>query len=284
MTQFVRSLGMSVAVLLSAACGTGAFTAAPVLVPLGDAPNGHTLASTLYRPDGSGPVPLVVMSHGSPRSAEIRSRMGRVAYASQSRVFLDHKFAVLVPMRRGYGDTGGEWAEGFGPCDAARFFEAGIEGARDLEAVVRFSRLDPAIDSKRILLVGHSAGGFASLAAASRDLPGVVGVVNFAGGRGSLSPGLNCSPDRLVETIERYGTTTKVPSLWIYSENDGYFSPQLVRRMHEAYRNGGAAAELVMLPPYGADGHLIFSTEGAEPLWRPHVTRFLGRLGLLRRN
>ena len=84
--------------------------------------------------------------------------------------------------------------------------------------------------------------------------------------------------------MERYGATTKVPSLWIYSENDGFFGPELVRRMHEAYRRGGADAELVMMAPYGADGHMLFSTDAAAPLWRPPVERFMARLGLGRKN
>ena len=39
---------------------------------------------TVFRPEGAGPFPLVVLSHGSPRSAEDRRREGRQRLAAQS--------------------------------------------------------------------------------------------------------------------------------------------------------------------------------------------------------
>jgi pimeloyl-ACP methyl ester carboxylesterase len=85
------------------------------------------------------------------------------------------------------------------------------------------------------LLLGHSTGGFAVTAAAANNPPGVVGILDFAGGHGSAGPDRVCSPDRLVEDADMLGRTARVPALWIYSENDHYIPAALGRRMFEAY-------------------------------------------------
>jgi hypothetical protein len=68
-----------------------------------------------------------------------------------------------------------------------------------------------------------------------------------------------------------------VPELWIYSSNDRYFGPELARRMHRAFVQSGGAAELVVAPPTGLDGHGYFAR--AMDDWRPRVERFLERIG-----
>jgi pimeloyl-ACP methyl ester carboxylesterase len=85
------------------------------------------------------------------------------------------------------------------------------------------------------LLLGHSTGGFAVTAAAANNPPGVVGILDFAGGHGSAGPDRVCSPDRLVEDAGIFGRTARVPALWVYSENDHYIPAALGRRMFEAY-------------------------------------------------
>ena len=71
------------------------------------------LEGTTYRPNGKGPFPLAVLNHGGPRSAGDR-RNARERYAQQSAWFLARGFAVVIPMRRGYAGSEGDWAEGGG--------------------------------------------------------------------------------------------------------------------------------------------------------------------------
>ena len=178
------------------------------------------LEATLYRPEGPGPFPLVVISHGSPRDPARRQRVERFRFEAQSRAFLTRGFAVVIPMRRGYGGSEGAFAEDIGRCKDADFLTAGLESAKDVLAAVRFMQAQPFVDAQRVLLVGVSAGGFASLALASQGVEGLVGVINFAGGRGSRAARQNCWPERLVQERGRFGRTTRVPTLWIYAEND----------------------------------------------------------------
>jgi dienelactone hydrolase len=237
-----------------------------------------SLEATLYLPDGPGPFPLVVMSHGTPRNVRQRRTMGRRRYNAQSWEFVSMGLAVVIPMRRGYGHSAGDYAEEEGFCDRAQFYEAGMESAKDLRATVEYLSRQPYIDPQRIVLVGYSSGGFASLALASQGLPGIVGVISFAGGRGSMKE-KNCSPAHLEAALARFGRTTRVPTLWIYAENDTYFPPWLAREMYQAFRRAGGQGRLVMLPPFAEEGHFLFSDVRGLEAWRPVVNDFLNTLG-----
>jgi dienelactone hydrolase len=236
-----------------------------------------TLEATLYKPAGPGPFPLVILSHGTPRDP--RQRVGRrLRYNAQSWEFVSMGFAVVIPMRRGYGHSEGDYAEAAGPCNCSHFYKAGQESARDLRATVEYVSTLPCIDPQRLVLVGHSSGGLASLILASQGLPGVRGVINFGGGNGSME-GLNCSPDRLIAAFALAGRSTRVPTLWIYSENDSYFPPWLAQEMHAAFRGAGGRAKFVMLPPFCEEGHYLFTDVRGLARWTPVVNRFLNDLG-----
>jgi dienelactone hydrolase len=236
-----------------------------------------TLEATLYRPAGPGPFPLVILSHGTSRNPKQRAGR-RLRYDAQSWEFVSMGFAVIIPMRRGYGHSEGEYAEIEGPCDCSNFYQAGEESAKDLRATVDYAKTLPFIDTNRMVLVGHSSGGLASLILASQGLPGVRGVVNFAGGRGSKR-GMNCSPDRLIDACAQAGRTTRTPTLWIYTENDTYFPPRLAWEMCEAFHQDGGPAQFVMLPPFAEEGHYLFTDVRGLARWTPVVNRFLNELG-----
>jgi dienelactone hydrolase len=232
---------------------------------------------TVFKPDGEGPFPIVVLSHGSPRNAQERKLDGRQRLAAQSAQFVKMGFAVLVPTRRGYGTSEGRWAESYGPCADPDYYHAGLESARDVRAAVDAVRGQPWADSTRIVLAGQSAGGFGSVAASSTSIDGLRGVVNFAGGRGSLGPDNVCGEARLVDAMSRYGSAARVPELWIYSVNDQFFPPHLARRMYEAFVRAGGMAEFVEAPATGLDGHGYFAR--AMDDWAPRVAAFVRRIG-----
>ena len=209
---------------------------------------------TVLRPKGTGPFPIVVLSHGSPRSAAERRTDGRQRLTAQSEPFIAMGYAVIVPTRRGYGHSGGEWAEGFGPCSDPDYYGAGLETARDVRAAVDAVRAEPWADARKVILAGQSAGGFGSVAASSQPFDGLVAVINFAGGRGSMEPDRVCAESRLVDAMARYGGAARVPELWLYSANDRFFGPTLARRMYDAFVRSGGRAEFVEAPPTGLDG------------------------------
>jgi hypothetical protein len=72
-----------------------------------------------------------------------------------------------------------------------------------------------------------------------------------------------------------------VPMLWVYSQNDLYFWPELAQRFHTAFQASGGRAKFVAAPPFGRDGHSLFSTRGTS-VWLPIADAFLNeqKLGL----
>jgi len=162
--------------------------------------------------------------------------------------------------------------------------DAGLETAKDIGATVAYLRKHPKVDPDRSVLVGQSGGGWGSLAAVTRDDVPVRGVVNFAGGLGGKVGGIannHCQPDWLVAASAKLGKGARVPSLWIYTENDQYFGPDLSRRMHTAYTEAGGKAVFFLLAPYGDDGHMLFGSAQAVPLWRDKVETFLREIAVI---
>ena len=237
--------------------------------------DGSLLKVRVLRPAGAGPFPLALVSHGSPASAAQRPTMPVPLLRPISDWLLAKGYLVALPLRRGYGESGGGWAEGYGSCKDPDYRQAGLRGAADILDVAAALRSTKAVRPDRLLLVGWSAGGWASLAAASTHPDGLVAAVNFAGGRGGGQPGGNCLPGRLVEASARYGATTRVPTLWLYALNDQFFEPALARQMFDAFVKAGGRGTFGTLPPFRSDGHQLFADERGRPLWEPQADAFL---------
>jgi dienelactone hydrolase len=241
------------------------------------------ISAVEYRPEGGGPFPAVVLSHGGTTRANERVAY-TATYPVASALFVKWGFAVLNPLRRGYGRTGGVFEEDFGRCENPFYVEAGLETAKDIAAAVAYVRRQAFVDPDRIVLVGQSVGGWGSLALASRrDVP-IRGVVNFAGGHGGKHkslPNNNCEPDRLVAAAATLGKTTTVPSLWLYTANDQYFGPELSRRMYDAYASSGGRATYHLLPAFGEDGHGLIRFRSGVSLWQDKVEAFFREIGAL---
>jgi len=110
----------------------------------------------------------------------------------------------------------------------------------------------------------------------------VLGVINFAGGRGAIgkvgSAERVCKDERLVEAVARYGKSARIPSLWLYAENDEHFRPELAQRMLAAYRGAGAPAEFVSMRSFGRNGHDTFTSWSAAANWTGYVKQYLEEL------
>ncbi len=159
------------------------------------------MRTTVIRPKGPGPFPLVVVNHGSTQN-EIR----RVAYRSPerdfeaiARWFVERGHVVAIPQRPGHGETGGPYLETQGGCDNADFRKAGLATAASIQAAIDYLTAQPFVRPDGVIIVGHSAGGWGALALASQNPRTVRAVINFSGGRGGRvdnRPDSNCAPDR----------------------------------------------------------------------------------------
>jgi hypothetical protein len=66
--------------------------------------------------------------------------------------------------------------------------------------------------------------------------------------------------------------------LWIYSQNDHWFPPDVARKFETAFREGGGTDQFVMVPPYREDGHAFYYNVSG---WTPLVEGFLKGQNLL---
>lgn len=242
---------------------------------------GVPMRAVLFRPKGEGPFPLALINHGSSEDARERKRQRLAEFPYLSHWLVERGYAVLLPQRPGHGATGGSYIEGQGWCGGPDYVAAAQGTALSIAAAYRYMHEQDFIAASGTIVIGNSAGGWGGLAFAGDAPAGVAGVVNFVGGRGGRDQNRannNCAPDRLVEAAGALGAASKLPTLWLYAENDTFFGPELSRRMAEAFAAAGGRAEYHLLPPVRGDGHALMSTEGDEASWAPVLAKFLTRL------
>jgi dienelactone hydrolase len=239
---------------------------------------------TTFKPDGPGPFPAVVVSHGSNGSPKARAEFGRAEYGASSWMYhywTLRGFAVLAPTRIGYGVSGTDVDPETprGSCNSLDLTPAASAVTAHIRATIEYAAAQAWIDKDNILLAGESGGGFGSIIAAGQRLPGVKVVVNFAGGAAGqrTHPEQPCSPQNVELLLVQAARQGAVPSIWFYAENDRFWGAKLPRTWHAAYVEAGGTAELHMLPPLPGDGHGVVAN-GFEH-WGPRLDRFLSSMG-----
>jgi dienelactone hydrolase len=250
----------------------------PIVTPATDS-HVFLLEAGVYRPPGDGPFPLVTINHGKPRGGNLVAQTMHPDYVRAAQWFVDRGFAVVVPMRRGYGSSQGDISDIAGKCDDRDYFTSARLTAAEMEGVITYMRRQVFVDPNHVVVVGHSWGGLGALGVAYDASPGVVGIINFDGGGGSFAPGQICSgKDRLIADVGRLGTGNHIPEIWLYAENDQYFAPPLAHAMYNAYRaKAQAPVTFIDLPSFDEDGHFTIM-RGDPALWAAPVARFLAGL------
>jgi dienelactone hydrolase len=233
------------------------------------------LEAVMVRPNEPGPHPLAVISHGAPRDGSERPGMTPWQMIPQAREFARRGWTTVVVMRRGYGDSGGGFDEDARACTSrVDYYDSGKESAKDIREAIEYLSKLPEVDPARIISVGVSAGGFATVALTADPPPGLVAGISFAGGRGSHRPDEVCNPDVLITAFRYYGEKSRVPMLWVYAENDHFFGPQIAQAFYQAFTKAGGEATFVRAAPFRRDGHGLFSLGGIQ-IWPQMVDEFL---------
>jgi len=240
------------------------------------------LQALLIVPNQPGRHPLALISHGSPPSAEAARKVHPYLMWPQAMEFARRGWGAAIVMRRGFGQSGGEKGEMLGACDHADYQTGADAVVADLQASIQYLGSLPEVDTSKMIALGTSAGGFASVALTAAAPPGLKAAISFAGGRGSEQNGQVCSPETLVKTFSNFGLKSRVPMLWVYAENDQYFPPALARRFYQAFTGAGGQARFVQTGPSGENGHFLFAQ--GIPVWTPIVDDYLRRERLVLRS
>jgi hypothetical protein len=117
---------------------------------------------TLYHPDGDGPFPLVVLSHGrGGHELNARKYPTRIHDITNAKFWIRKGFAVAIPTRLGYGETASlgdpEWE---GPmCNQASYDAAYRNSALQIKQTVELVTKKPWVDPTRVVLAHHSDRG-----------------------------------------------------------------------------------------------------------------------------
>ena len=160
---------------------------------------GVTLAGEVLLPASEHPVPAVVLIHGSGPSD--RSQTWASAFA---RGLAELGIAVLLPDKRGSGESGGEWK-------TASFEVLADDAIAGIGALERIEE----VDGRRIGVLGLSQGGHIAPLAASRT-PRIAFVVDVAGSAVPMT-------DQVIDEVEKL------------AEREG-FRPEQIDRVDALHR------------------------------------------------
>lgn len=245
-----------------------------VEVPPGD--NGQKavqLETFFYQPSGSGPFPLVILSHGSAGGNARRSLPSR----NEAEFFTGQGFAVLVPMRRGRGKSTGISREYEDRHCETQAWEAGLRDAmQEIDAVLVHAQSLPQLDISKVILAGVSRGGFLSVAYAAQGAKrtAVKAVVNFVGGWVAQAED-RCPQDFNLQQFALYGKSVRAPGLWLYGAQDLFYGDDAIRTYVDAYRAGGAPIEFELISGIPGNGHWL---PQHRERWEGPLRRFLDSL------
>ncbi len=113
-----------------------------------------------------------MVSRQATRTSRIEPR-----YLYISREFIKRGYAVVIPMRMGFGQSGGNYTDR--ECDMERNGEAQAGSLYFRHVVGDETTVG---GQEHVLIGGQSHGGLTAIAAGSHNIAGVKGIINFAGG------------------------------------------------------------------------------------------------------
>lgn len=242
-----------------------------ILVPAGPE-HRAMMETTVFQPNGTGPFPLLIINHGKDpgrTNLQPRDRFYHMAMA-----FVKRGYAVMVPMRQGFANSTGRYRDH--GCD---MMANGYSQANDILDALNYARAQPWVDPERIVIAGQSYGGLATVALGTQALPGVRGLLNFAGGLRDDSNGCDWQSE-LVTAFANYGANNKIPTLWMYGANDSLFGPDLATRMHTAFALAGGKGKLVEYGAFKRDAHGMIASRDGEKVWLAETMQFLQQVGM----
>lgn len=240
------------------------------------------LKAFLWRPQGTGPFPVVLFNHGSGSTDPAHTGPFAITEAAEKLgpIFVKHGYAFLYLFRRGQGlsaDQGPfmqdvlraeERARGKEASQHLQFVLMTTDHLDDVLAGLKFLKNLPSIDSHRIAIAGHSFGGQLTLLVAERDTS-VQAAVTFGAAATSWKNSSEVR-ERLLAAVRK----TNSPIMLVHAANDYTTSPGKI--MAEELEKLGKPYLLKIYPPAGKtpdDGHNFVYADVDR--WENDVFKFL---------
>jgi dienelactone hydrolase len=176
-----------------------------------------------YRLDGFEYTPatwnnkVIVMSHGSTggKPDAIKAVIQYKAIAAEA---VKNGYVFVVYMRKGRGSSEGDFTEETGKCDYGSLRREQKEAEEQLTQVIEQVKAKHSV--AKVVLMGHSRGGWLSATYAAKKPESVLAVVNLAGVWSAACEGKNGGQSRrdLEESATKFS-----PQFWAYFDSDTYF-------------------------------------------------------------
>jgi len=187
-----------------------------------------TLHAMVWRPQGSGPFPAILLNQGSGSSREQLERLGPYERNAETLgpAFSRHGYVFLYLFRHGVGASSDQGPNPFDLMnkesnehgqEARNTLQLRLLENRDMDDALsglKYLRTLPYVDARDVGAVGHSFGGSLTVLLAERE-PNLRAIIVFSGAAYSFdrSPALRA---RLLTAIDRIA----VPVFFIHAEND----------------------------------------------------------------
>ena len=154
----------------------------------------YSLEGRLFRPEGEGRFPLVVLAHGT-CGKRCRRRYEESRLSSPAKVFARSGYVAYTFNRIGYGNSDGfEWDDNrplswHGGCNEQDYTRAARRSGLQIRLVIESLRGEKYVDTGKILAVGQSGGGLGVFGLTEGPKPhehlaGLKGVISTAGALG----------------------------------------------------------------------------------------------------
>jgi dienelactone hydrolase len=238
------------------------------------------LEVVIYSPPGAGPFPLAVINHGSTGRGADRPLFTQTWSAGDLAEFLNERgWLVAFPQRRGRGKSDGLYDEGFSlnrtfgyTCETNITLRGADRALDDIEAAISALRRRPDVAPTPVLLGGTSRGGVLSIAYAGQHPEQVAGVINFVGGW----LGENCPTATAVNhALFERGAPFKRPTIWLYGQNDVFYSIPHSRDNFAAFEKAGGKGKFVEFDLPSGQGHGVIRQTN---LWSGPIESYLNSL------
>jgi carboxymethylenebutenolidase len=259
--------GLSLLLVFFAAAAPAQSPLAPVEVTFSS--GSLVLHGFLYKPEGKGPFPAVLWSHGSER------RPGWLPELAP--LFLNQGYVFFIPHRRGHGRSPGEYVmdildrgnqSGGSSPRSRKLVDLMEQHLQDQMAALAYLKGLSEVDPQRIAVAGCSFGGIQTVLMAEKGL-GVRAAVDFAG----AAQNWQHAPDlraRMIQAVQH----SQMAIFFIQAKNDYDISPS--HDLAAAMEKSAKPHNLQIFPSFGKssqDAH-EFCVHGGE-IWAPQVFSFL---------